>query len=33
MYQQLSFLERINPTHVLNLGSDHFDHMDYRHLL
>lgn len=33
MYQHLSFLERINPTHVLVLGSDHLYHMDYRHLL
>ena len=33
MYQHLSVLERINPTHVLILGSDHLYHMDYRHLL
>jgi glucose-1-phosphate adenylyltransferase len=33
VYQQLSLLEGINPTHVLILGSDHVYHMDYRHLL
>ncbi|MGH8064250.1 MAG: sugar phosphate nucleotidyltransferase [Candidatus Entotheonellia bacterium] len=33
VYQQLSLLERINPTHVLILGSDHVYQMDYRHLL
>jgi glucose-1-phosphate adenylyltransferase len=33
MYQHLSLLERINPTHVLILGSDHVYQMDYRHLL
>jgi glucose-1-phosphate adenylyltransferase len=33
VYQNLSLLERINPTHVLILGSDHVYHMDYRSLL
>jgi len=33
MYQHLSILERINPTHVLILGSDHLYQVDYRHLL
>jgi glucose-1-phosphate adenylyltransferase len=33
VYQHLSLLKRINPTHVLILGSDHVYHMDYRHLL
>jgi glucose-1-phosphate adenylyltransferase len=33
VYQHLALLERINPTHVLVLGSDHVYHMDYRHLL
>jgi glucose-1-phosphate adenylyltransferase len=33
MYQHLSLLERINPTHVLILGSDHVYPMDYRYLL
>jgi glucose-1-phosphate adenylyltransferase len=33
VYQNLSLLERINPTHVLILGSNHLYQMDYRHLL
>jgi glucose-1-phosphate adenylyltransferase len=33
MYQHLALLERINPTHVLIVGSDHVCHMDYRLLL
>jgi glucose-1-phosphate adenylyltransferase len=33
VYQHLSLLERINPVHVLILGSDHVYQMDYRHLL
>jgi len=33
VYQQLSLLEPLNPTHVLILGSDHVYQMDYRHLL
>jgi glucose-1-phosphate adenylyltransferase len=33
VYQNLSILERIDPAHVLVLGSDHIYQMDYRHLL
>jgi glucose-1-phosphate adenylyltransferase len=33
VYQNLSILERIDPAHVLILGSDHVYQMDYRHLL
>jgi glucose-1-phosphate adenylyltransferase len=33
VYQHLSLLERIDPTHMLILGSDHVYQMDYRHLL
>ena len=33
VYQNLSILERIDPAHVLILGSDHIYQMDYRHLL
>jgi glucose-1-phosphate adenylyltransferase len=33
VYQNLSLLERINPTHLLILGSNHPYQVDYRHLL
>jgi glucose-1-phosphate adenylyltransferase len=33
VYQHLSLLERIDPAHVLILGSNHVYQIDYRHVL
>jgi ADP-glucose pyrophosphorylase len=33
VYQHLSLVERIDPAHVLILGSNHVYQIDYRHLL